>query len=133
MCQVASGRLLYSASHSNFIRIGVQCSKYCIVWSWWCIWSTWSLPLDNVTLHNTLCSSQATQNPFYLHVGSDILRSIEEHAKDRYTLVVCSVILVSSPQTVELLISFIAQAFYCQMKNFRLKVQHPSVHVLMMG
>ena len=82
------------ASHSNFIRSGVLCSKYCIVWSWWCIWSTRSLPLDNVTLHNTLCSSQATQNPFYLHVGSDILRSIEEHAKDRYTLVVCSVILV---------------------------------------
>ena len=30
--------------------------------------------------------TQATQNPFYLHVGSHILESLEKHAKARYTV-----------------------------------------------
>eukprot|EP00731_Ephydatia_muelleri_P001336 Em0001g1336a len=40
-------------------------------------------PLRPELVESTYLLYQATQNPFYLHVGSDILRSIEEHAKDR--------------------------------------------------
>ena len=38
-----------------------------------CMYVSYSTPMD----------SQATKNPFYLHVGSDILASLEKHTKAR--------------------------------------------------
>lgn len=51
-------------------------------------------PLRPELAESTYLLYQATQHPFYLHVGKDIINSIQKHAKARYintilTLEIC--------------------------------------------